>query len=129
VNFCGKTYKVKQVLIDGVDVVQRVAELATKNLLSETLEQKASEDKWKTVENNKHEAEKAICENIQMNTVDDLIKVTIAGPAGTDFSAGNGLKVYPIVLNVSFFSFDTNGKIYTAGGYGDGTVEIIGKFR
>jgi len=28
VNFCGKTYKVKQVLIDGVDVVQRVAEFA-----------------------------------------------------------------------------------------------------
>lgn len=31
VNFCGKTYKVKQVMIDGVDVVQRVAELVTKN--------------------------------------------------------------------------------------------------
>ncbi|MBI2120092.1 MAG: hypothetical protein HYT94_00530 [Parcubacteria group bacterium] len=28
VNFCGKTYKVKQILIDGVDVVQRVAEIA-----------------------------------------------------------------------------------------------------
>lgn len=31
VNFCGKTYKVKQILIDGVDVVQRVAELAGEN--------------------------------------------------------------------------------------------------
>jgi hypothetical protein len=30
VNFCGKTYKVKQVLIDGVDVMQRMAEM-TKN--------------------------------------------------------------------------------------------------
>ncbi len=29
VNFCGNTYKVKQVLIDGVDVVQRIAKLAT----------------------------------------------------------------------------------------------------
>ena len=27
VNFCGKIYKVKQIKIDGVDVVQRVAEL------------------------------------------------------------------------------------------------------
>jgi len=33
VNFCGKTYKVKQVLIDGADVVQRVAELANKDAL------------------------------------------------------------------------------------------------
>lgn len=31
VNFCGKTYKVKQIKIDGVDVVQRIAELATKD--------------------------------------------------------------------------------------------------
>lgn len=30
VNFCGKTYKVKQVMIDGVDVVQRIAEIANK---------------------------------------------------------------------------------------------------
>jgi hypothetical protein len=35
VNFCGEIYKVKQVLIDGVDVVQRVAELATKDLIPE----------------------------------------------------------------------------------------------
>lgn len=33
VNFCGKTYKVKQVMIDGVDVVQRVAEIVTKSQL------------------------------------------------------------------------------------------------
>jgi hypothetical protein len=30
VNFCGKTYKVKQVMIDGVDVVQRIAEITNK---------------------------------------------------------------------------------------------------
>lgn len=30
VNFCGKMYKVKQVMIDGVDVVQRIAEIANK---------------------------------------------------------------------------------------------------
>jgi len=29
VNFCGNIYRVKQVIIDGVDVVQRIAELAT----------------------------------------------------------------------------------------------------
>lgn len=31
VNFCGNTYKVKQVMIDGIDVVQRIAELTTSN--------------------------------------------------------------------------------------------------
>ena len=30
VNFCGKIYQAKQIFIDGVDVVQRIAELATK---------------------------------------------------------------------------------------------------
>jgi hypothetical protein len=38
VNFCGQIYKVKQVLIDGVDVVQRVAELA-KELSEESKDQ------------------------------------------------------------------------------------------
>lgn len=31
VNFCGKIYKVKQVIIDGVDVVQRIATFAREN--------------------------------------------------------------------------------------------------
>ena len=31
VNFCGKISRVKQVVIDGVDVVQRIAELITKS--------------------------------------------------------------------------------------------------
>ena len=30
--FCGKTYKAMRIFIDGIDVVQRIADLATKNI-------------------------------------------------------------------------------------------------
>jgi hypothetical protein len=33
VNFCGKTYAAPQVIFDGVDVVQRIAALANKNVI------------------------------------------------------------------------------------------------
>lgn len=39
VNFCGNTYKVKQVLVDEVDVVQRIAEIAGKNVTVEEFPQ------------------------------------------------------------------------------------------
>lgn len=39
VNFCGNTYNVKQVMIDGVDVVQRIAEIAENNVKVESFPQ------------------------------------------------------------------------------------------
>ena len=53
VNFCGKIYRVKQVIIDGVDVVQRIAELATEKEITE----KSSE----------HIITNAICLDITIN--------------------------------------------------------------
>lgn len=70
VNFCGKTYRVKQVMIDGVDVVQRIAELATKNLMPETFKvgpYLPPMDEWIIVSNKNGEIAKIICENVSLN--------------------------------------------------------------
>lgn len=64
VNFCGKTYKVKQILIDGVDVVQRVAELVTEDLIPKEKEMKESAE--------------GICNNVYLNTP------SIPNPSETD---------------------------------------------
>ncbi len=44
VNFCGKIYKVQQVLIDGLDVVQRVAEMVKNQASSQNLKLKEFAD-------------------------------------------------------------------------------------
>ncbi len=80
VEFCGNSYRVKQVLINGVDVMQRVAELATKNLLPETFKvgpYLPPMDEWRIVSNKNGEVAKAICENIQNNTVGEIIMVDV----------------------------------------------------
>ncbi len=70
VNFCGKFYRVKQVKINGVDVMQRVAEMLTKNLLPETFKMgpyAPPAEEWKIVSNKNGEVAKAICENVSLN--------------------------------------------------------------
>ncbi len=70
VNFCGKTYRVKQVKINGVDVMQRVADLVTKNLLPKTFKMgpyAPPAGEWTIVSNKNGEVAKAICENISLN--------------------------------------------------------------
>ena len=51
VNFCGKVYQVKQVFIDGVDVVQRIADLVRSNDISSTSKglENLTEDTCKSV--------------------------------------------------------------------------------
>ena len=58
VNFCGKMYRVKQVFIDGVDVVQQVAKLVTKDLVPKNIGQ--GKFAWAT------------CENIYLNNSSNL---------------------------------------------------------
>ena len=70
VNFCGKMYRVKQVKINGVDVVQRVAEIATKNLMPETFKMGPylpPADEWRIISNKNGEVAKAMCENVFLN--------------------------------------------------------------
>lgn len=53
VNFCGKTYRAKQIRIDGIDVVLRIAEIITEN--------EASKEKDIFV--------KSVCRNIEFDII------------------------------------------------------------
>lgn len=67
VNFCDKTYKVKQVFIDEMDVVQRIAEIITE------MNGESNEKKQFAV---------AICENIKFRiTTGNLDELEISGPS------------------------------------------------
>ncbi len=116
VNFCGKNYKVKQILIDGVDIVQRIAELATNDLIPKNI--------------GAGKVAKSICDNIQNNNasptdldVGEVIKIT-----GTDI--GQAGDVYALGISVQRFSVNLQSKdIYTYGGFDGSPVGPIGKIK
>ena len=125
VNFCGKTYKVKQVLIDGVDVVQRVAELATKNLIPETLKMgtpKTQEKLWKTIENDQGVITKGLCEDIQIHNINGILDVTNVRKIDD--------KEYIFLLtDQSFIVNIETTKIYSVSDYEGALVGPIGKLK
>jgi hypothetical protein len=131
VNFCGKTYKVKQVMIDGVDVVQRIAEILTKNLVPETLKigpYGPKMDEWKTIENKNGEITNGICENIK-NTTTETIEIGVGKFKSTDiFPEGIG-EIYTVSIEESFRVVYTTGDIYTTDAYSGGFVGPIGKLK
>ncbi len=93
VNFCGKTYKVKQVLVDGVDVVQRIAEIAGKNITVEEFPQ--------------YEGTERICRDIQKKyEVGSELVITRTGSGKIE----GGQSVYYIgTENLSFtINLETN---------------------
>jgi hypothetical protein len=133
VNFCGNIYKVKQVMIDGVDVVQRVAEIATKNLIPENFKvgpYGADADIWKDLKNENHGIEKAICENLQSNTKETTLVVTNLNSGKSKLMGKQEEYSYGFILNgtsyiVSVSTFD----IYTSSNYDGALVGPIGKLK
>lgn len=93
VNFCGQMYKVKQVLIDGVDVVQRVAEIATKNLVP-----KEADPYGDTAER--------ICENVHRNEKD--IFETLEVSSAIQVTKGEKAKWYELLTTGFDFSVNAN---------------------
>jgi hypothetical protein len=112
---------VKQVLIDGVDVVQRVAELATKNLIIERYQG--------------HEGAKAICNNIKntifLDTTDTRVDATeIEVGSVVPFSNQLGHKAYGVSISVMWFGFDIEtDDIYTASGFDGSVIGPIGTLK
>lgn len=85
VNFCGHVYKVKQIKIDGVDVVQRVAEIATRNSIPETLKvgpYGPNIDQWQTHTFKPGEVASHLCENQRRNVVGTDMTVSTGSFAG-----------------------------------------------
>lgn len=121
VNFCGKVYKVKQIKIDGVDVVQRIAEIATKDLIPTTVKVGPSGHnmvEWQHITFEKGEVANGICNNMRHKGTDILI-ASVKSVSGTGVFQGS--TVYDIFINdaPSFFIINPTNDVYimdTSGG-------------
>jgi hypothetical protein len=134
VNFCGKTYKVKQVLIDGVDMVQRVAELATKNLVPENLKigpYGPNEDVWKDFKNTNHTVEDAICQNLQANTHETTLVVVPTQQAHKIKIGRQDEILYGFTINgLSSYNVSiSSSNIYSSDNYEGSIIGPIGKLK
>lgn len=119
VDFCGKIYRVKQVVIDGVDVVQRVAELAR------------DQDTTKNPKI-KNFAE-GICGSIPFNPqpqdelgINNIVINTLHEPDGKI-----GAKTGSYGIYTQFFQVEANtvtNEISSINGF-DGSVEFVGKLK
>jgi hypothetical protein len=85
VNFCGEMYKVKQIKVDGVDVIQRIAYLATNNLIPTKF---AWDEKDAT--HQPGALAKQICENVGLHDVHGVIQASVGGIfSGKDMGLDN----------------------------------------
>jgi hypothetical protein len=118
VNFCGDTYTARQVMIDGVDVVQRIAELATKKFPTSNLAHKdlIAED---------------ICNNANPVNSTGIIDVTWhAIFTGQSAIFKNESEIYPIIVDDNmFFIAIASGNIYVAGAFDGTPVGPLGKLK
>jgi hypothetical protein len=107
VNFCGKTYRVKQVIIDGVDVVQRVAELATVGKVTEGA----------TIDISKN-----ICDDTK------FYSVTKEG-LELEYTEGVGGGVNVSIIGLGFYIPFSDHKIYLINGVDGESSGIIGNLK
>ena len=138
VNFCGKTYKVKQVMIDGVDVMQRVAEIATKNLIPENLKigpHGKNVNEWRTLAWDVYPAEKGevakgICENsANSNSTNGIIEVgDVTKLDSANFNLGEG-SLYTIPGLLEFGIAYPMGDIYLIGKFDGSLMGPIGTLK
>lgn len=116
VNFCGKVYQVKQVMIDGVDVVQRIAVLATNDVIPEHA------GEWRTTPLQNGIDINSVCHSINLRSSREPITLNIPTP----FANHVGITGYEFHFFDRWFAFDVNtGGIYTDDA---DTGEIIGPF-
>lgn len=100
VTFCGKTYRAQQIVIDGVDVVQRIAELAT--------------DQKKIETHPRYIGTGHICNKLQQNYAADSELHVVWHTAG---KIEGGQAVYPVeVAPVSFVVNPDTNVIFEVGG-------------
>ncbi len=81
VNFCGKIFKVKQIIINEVDVVQRIAEIVTKDLVPNEV------DPYDNIA-------KGICEKVHNNSHNILKIYTVEAAIRTNETTGQQTKGY-----------------------------------
>ena len=124
VNFCGKTYQVKQVMIDGVDVVQRIAELVTKDQFM----------KKDSLNNPDMGFCKSFIDMIDLNKDNPSWKNEIEVSRVTNWVNEAGHKTYNLYMNYIYtlngFHIDTTtGDIYEINRYEGGLIGPIGTLK
>lgn len=124
VNFCGTRQIARQIFINGVDVVQRIAELATEIKIINL--------------DSKYSLSKEICtafSNTRLSKEDlgDLVTGQPTGmsiPEVTNWTNTDGHKMYSILLPSWFFSIDsTTNDIYLINGYDGSLMGPIGVLK
>ena len=115
VNFCGKTYKVKQVFIGGVDVVQRVAELATESLIPKDIKDGIYAEE--------------ICQGVQDNNPEGIIEIEKVNFI-QETEVGQKENRYMVLANGFLFviNVDTN-EIYGVDGFDGSPIGPIGTLK
>ena len=116
-QFCDKAYKSRQIVIDGVDIVQKIATLTTADAASKDAQSKT--------------LGAGICDGMPSNM--SYTKGILEVSDVKHFVSTNAAKLpednYSLTIGVQ--AFDVNvvtGDIYLIGGY-DGTPILIGKFK
>lgn len=113
VDFCGKTYNVKQVLIDGVDVVQKIGQSTQLN----------------------NSSTETICKNIELNNPNPDPKTKIELTVGEvqkfpGSDIGQQGDIYAFNISVVRFNVNTSsGEIYLNGSYDGSLIGPIGNFK
>jgi hypothetical protein len=121
VNFCGTIYRAKIVIIDGVDVIHRIAELATSGLIIK--------------KNSGQNISKSVCLNIAQNVAvgegtaipSKEIKVSIEQK---NYISDLGHTSYVVFLGAPGFQIDaTTGDMYILSPIGDAPSLITEKLK
>lgn len=111
VIFCGRKYMVKQVILDGVDVVQRIAQLAAEKV---------------DINKNSVTLGGIICSSLSTNYYEPA---TLHLSGITTYIGDVGQVIYIIPVTQEIFQIDsTTGNIYLMSAYG-GSSTVIGKLR
>lgn len=130
VNFCGKIYKTKEVTIDGVDVVHRIAEIATTNSVLSDLSRGFFGGK--TSITTKDQVAKQICRNIDSNALSGIITVELQDKFISHQNAllDKSSDFYPIVILGSTFDIAVpSGNIYMVDPFDGLIMGPIGRMK
>ena len=135
VNFCGKMYQVRQVMIDGVDVMQRVAEILTKDLIPPTVKMgpyATTAEEWKTFNTKRGEMGKGICFNIQNSQYGhgSTLDVRFKGKSENLKIESRAEHAYSFAIDQEFFTvIIRTSDIYGYGNYEGVFIGPIGKLK
>ena len=119
VNFCGKILKVKEVTLDGVDIIQKIGELITNDKIPTKLQE--SIGGWHDTTVTKEDMQKMICGNVTTNNPTGIINVNQIKKLPSKETSFPKEDVYSLNISQGFIISVSTGNIYLESGY-DGSL-------